>query len=256
MSGLWLYWPTYVDLVVELALVARLLQNGLYRVYRFFFAYLATDAIGTLLGTLFQTHLHLYGNIYFTVQSLKIVLAAFLVLEVYQLALDHHPALAQFTRNSISYVLALAAALAALGVALDRYIPPGRSVIVHRFNTFERTMDIWVLALLVLVVVFMTWFPVRLRRNGALYIGGIIIYFASRSAGLLLRNLAPEFRRPIDHAILIAAILCLSVWLIALTREGETITTVVGHRWQPAEATRLAAQLDAINARLLRLSRR
>jgi hypothetical protein len=256
MSDLWLPWPTYVDLAASLALVARLLQNGLYRVYRFFFAYLAADAMETLLAVLFQTRLQWYANLYLVGQTVKIILAVFLVLEVYQLALEHHPALAQFIRNSIVYVLAVAAGLAALGIALDRYIPPGRSVIVHRFNTFERTMDICVLALLVLVVVFMTWFPVRLRRNGALYIGGIIIYFASRSAGLLLRNLAPEFKRPIDHGILIAAILCLSVWLMALTREGEKITTVVGHRWQPAEATRLAAQLDAINARLLRLSRR
>jgi hypothetical protein len=256
MSGLWLYWPTYLDLAVESALVARLLQNGLFRVYRFFFAYLAVDAAETLLGSLFQTHLQIYADIYLVSQTLKIVLGGFLVLEVYQLALEKHPALARFLRNSISYVLAGAAVVAALGIAVDHYVPTGRSVAIHRFNTFERTMDIWMLLLLLLIVLFTTWFPVRLKRNGALYIGGIIIYFFSRSTGLLLRNLAPQFKAPIDKAILIAAIVCLMVWLMALTREGEQVTTVVGHRWSPAESERLAAQLNAINATLVRLSRR
>src|SRR5258706_7884862 len=118
--------------------------------------------------------------------------AVFVVLEVYQIALERHPALARFLRNSITWVLAGAAAVAALGVALDRSVPPHRSIIIHHFNRFERTMDLWMLLLLAIIVIFMAWFPVRLKRNGVLYIGGFVIYFLSRSTGLLMMNLAPE----------------------------------------------------------------
>ena len=37
--------------------------------------------------------------------------------------------------------------------------------------------------------------------------------------------------------------------------EGEKVTTVVGHRWDPAAMDRVSGQLDAINASLMKLSR-
>lgn len=256
MSGLWLYSTSYVDLVLEVALIIRLLQTGLHRAYRLFFAYLTADATETLAGTLLQTNLQWYGYIYLGGQSLKMVLAVFMVLEIYRTALEGHPALSRFGQNTVRYVLAAAAAVATLAIALDRAVPPGRSPIIHHFNTFERTMDLWMLLFLAIIAVFMSWFPIRLRRNSVLYIGGFMVYFLSRSMGLLLRNLTPHLKRPIDNAMLTTSILCLLVWLCAFTPKGEKATTVVGHRWRPTEAERLAKQLDAINAKLLRLSRR
>ena len=247
---------SYLDLAAETALIVSLIRNQLFRVYRFFFAYLTTDAVETAAGALFQTNRHLYANIYFAGQGLKIILGVFVVLELYQLALEQHPALATFGRNTVIYVMSCAALVAALTLSLDRAVPPGRSPVVHRFNTFERTMDLTMLVFLIVAIAFMLWFPVRMKRNGAFYVGGFVIYFLSRSAGLLLRNLTPQFRGPIDNAILVASIVCLLVWLFALTPKGEQITTIIGHRWRPAAAKRLTDQLDAINAKLMRLSRR
>src|SRR5580704_15818695 len=109
MGGLWLDWIPYLDLAVEIALIINLIRNGLYRVYGYFFAYLAADSIETVVGILFQTHRRLYGEIYFTGQSVKMLLAVFVLLELYQIALERHPALARFGRRTVSYVLAVAA---------------------------------------------------------------------------------------------------------------------------------------------------
>jgi hypothetical protein len=256
MGGLWLDWIPYLDLAVEIALIINLIRNGLYRVYGYFFAYLAADSLETVVGILFQTRRRLYAEIYFTGQSVKMLLAVFVLLELYQIALERHPALARFGRRTVSYVLAVAALGAGLAISLDRNIPPGRPPVLHRFNTFERTMDLWMLLFLVIICGFMVWFPVRLKRNGALYIGGFIIYFLSRSAGLLFRNLTPQWMHPIDDALGIASISCLIVWLCALSRKGEEVTTVVGHRWRLEDTKRLTGQLEAINTKLVRLSRR
>ena len=48
------------------------------------------------------------------------------------------------------------------------------------------------------------------------------------------------------------SVLCLTFWIMLLNREGETKRVVVGHQWNPAAEQRLRAQLDAINASLLR----
>ena|SRR5579862_425765 len=256
MSTAWLNWLSNVDLAVELAVIGRLIHNGLFRIYRFFFAYLAIDTAETILGRLVSFHSNLYAYIYLAGQSVKMAVAVFVVLEVYQVALEPHPALARFVRTSAGYILLAAAAIAVLGSALDRSVPPRRSAMIHHFNRFERTLDLWMLLLLGLIAIFITWFPVPLKRNAVLYVGGFMFYFLSRSGGLLMINLTPDLTRPLDALILAAAILCALAWFVSLTREGEEITTVVGHRWHPAEAARLAGQLQAINNKLLRLNRR
>ena len=42
----------------------------------------------------------------------------------------------------VAYALLAAAVMA---VPLDRAVPAGRSPVVHRFDTFERSMDLWML---------------------------------------------------------------------------------------------------------------
>jgi hypothetical protein len=49
---------------------------------------------------------------------------------------------------------------------------------------------------------------------------------------------------------------CFIFWLLALSRQGEYKRVVVGHQWNPADEQKLRAQLDAINASLLRAIRK
>jgi hypothetical protein len=246
----------YLNLAATIALIFSLRWNGLYRVYRCLFAYLIADAAQTLIGLAVQSHVVLYGWTYVGGQLVKIVLAVFVVLELYRLALAAHPALARFGRRTVSYALAAAAAVAACGLLLGRSVAPdSKSKFLYVMYSFERTMDTAMLVFLVIVIVYMTWFPVRLKRNAALYIGSFLIYFLSRSAGLLLLNSAPQLRRAMGIAMLGVGAVCLLAWLIALQQEGEETTTVIGHRWDPAAADRLTGQLEAINTRLLRLFR-
>ena len=99
-----LTWLWYLDFGANLALLASLAWNGLYRIYRFFFAYLAADVLESLGGLLFQKSYRIYGEIYFAGQSIKMLLAVFVVLEIYRIALAGRPALARFGRETVSYV--------------------------------------------------------------------------------------------------------------------------------------------------------
>jgi hypothetical protein len=256
MQAHWLSAVWYLNLAATVALALNLLRTGLYRVYRFFFVYLAVDAVQTVDLMLLRSHRKAYAWNYVFTQPVKVLLAIFVILELYRVALAQRPALARFGRDTVGYVLAAAALVAFSLLMLDSAIPRGQDKVLHRLFSFERTMDIWMLTFLIVISAFMAWFPVRMTRNGALYIAGFAVYFLARASGLLLVNLAPDFKKMLDPVLLSVSFACLIVWLFALRSEGEQTTVVTGRQWDPGAMTRLTGQLDAINARLLRLSGR
>jgi hypothetical protein len=256
MQAHWLSAIWYLNFAATLVLILRLARNGLYCVYPFLFVYLATDAAQTAALLLLRPRSNAYGWTYVFGQLVKIVLAIFVILEQYRVALAQRPALARFGRDAVGYILGAAAVLALSLLMLDSSIPPGQSKILHRVFSFERTMNVWMLTFLLVIGVFMTWFPVRMTRNGALYVAGFAIYFLSRALGLLLINLAPDFQKSFDLAMLTVSFACLMVWLFALRREGEETTVVTGARRDPARIQQLTQQLDGMNARLAEIGRR
>jgi hypothetical protein len=228
----------------------------LYRVYLWLFAYLAMDAAQTSLLLLFKAHRKLYSWTYVLSQPLKVALTVFVVLELYRVALAQWPALARFVRNKVGQLMAAAAAVALLFVMLDPSSRDGQSPVLHGINSFERTMDIGMLVFLIIICVFMTWFPIHMTRNGMLYIAGFVVYFLSRATGLLLTNLAPHFQDRFDTAMLSVSFACLMIWLVALRHRGEEVTVVSGPRRDPARMQHLTERLDAMNARLAEIARR
>lgn len=246
----------YLNIAGEAALLLRLLFSGLAGIYVSLFLFLTADLAEMVGLAVIPLNTKLYGSLYMAGQAVNSVLAVFVVLELYWLALEGHPALARYGRKTVGYVLAAAAAIAACLLVVGHTVPTGQSPVLHNFFSFERTMDVWVLIFLVAISIFMSWFPVRLRRNVAFYIGGFLVYFFSRASGLMLVNLLPpRFQYPVDTAVGFVQFACLLVWLFALRREGEETTTVIGHGWNPAAMERLTAQLASINASLERLSR-
>jgi hypothetical protein len=246
----------YLTMAGATAVLASLAWGGLWRSYRWLFCYLLTDTVQTLAALFFQRNRNLYAEIYLAGNTLKLVLAVFVVLELYNRALASQPALARFGRNTVSYVLACAALVSMATLLLNRNLPPGQSIILYRFFAFERIMHLALLIFLTLVTAFMFWFPVRLTRNSILYITGFMAYFLAHSAAYLTLMFAPGLTRPAGLVMLGVTFACLLVWLVALRRAGEETTTVIGHRWDPAAMERLSGQLDAINTNLMRLSRR
>jgi len=237
------------------ALAIRLFYEGLAPLYRALVIYLVTDTVQQILVRTFMSNGDLVGWIYAVGQLLKAGLSVFIVLNLCRLALAGKPALARFGHQTIGYLFGLAAVISGLGVFLDIQAARGPEQRLRAFLTFERTMDSLVLVVLALTSLFLLWFPLKVRRNVALNIAGFVVYSFERWAGLLATNLWPNRRGQFSIAMLSVSFICLMLWLITLRRDGETMTTVIGHRWNAVEADHLRGQLDAINARLERFSR-
>jgi hypothetical protein len=249
----------YFHIAGTFALVARLYQTGLIRTYRWFGIYMLVGLAGSTLNIYFlQTHrLRCYAETYMIGMGMKMIVSVFVLLELYRVALASQPAIARFGRQTVGYALVVAAAIAALGLILDRSAPKDQPLLLYRYFKVERTMDVWALTFLLLITAFMLWFPVKLMRNAAFYLLGFVVYFSARSAGLLVVNLLTRRYQPaVDSIMLGISLCCLLFWVFALRREDRDRATVIGHRWDPSAMDRLTGQLDAINASLLRFSRR
>jgi hypothetical protein len=246
----------YLNLIAELGLLWRLLHFHLNRTYRPLFIYWLVQAVANvaILSAPMATYLYLY--LYWGAQTINIFTAVFVVQDLYRIALADHPAVASFGRRSMLGALALAGLLALSGASLDTAILPGQYTAIHRFATFERSMNFVVLVYLLLISGLLLWFPIKVRRNIVVYIFGFVLFSGSRSFGLLLANLLPaKDTRLISTVLLGLTLLCLLIWIVGIRPEGEHVTATPGSRRNPETARRLTGQLDAINSALSRFGR-
>lgn len=255
-KGLW-----FLTTGLTAAVLVKLWLTGLIKVYKLFFAYLLVDFVSSVGAMMIPFHSKMYGSFYFTAQTLKIIVGAFVLIEIYSLALERHPALARFGRSIVGYILIGAGALPLIELWLGRWAGAATAAqrYVRAFLLFEQTIDGTMAIFLILISVFMAWFPVRLRRNVVVYTSGFIAWSLSRSVMALImsRWFTDAHTKQITGIVQFCfALGCLVFWLIGFQREGEVRTAVVGHVWNRAEAEKLAEQLDAINDNLEKMRRR
>jgi hypothetical protein len=239
------------------AVLVKLWSSGLVRIYKLFTCYLAADFLSSLAALYLPYDTDLYGYAYFSSQTLKIVIASLALVEIYSFALERTPALAAFGRSTVGYLLAAAAVIPLVVAFADR--SPSAHPGFRAYLLFEQTMHATIAIFLILISVFMAWFPLQLRRNVIVYVIGFIVWSLSRSTGLhlVIGRSGNKWVSALVNMILMAVtIACLLFWLIGLRKEGEGRTAVVGHLWNRAEAERLTRQLDAINDSLDRMRRR
>jgi hypothetical protein len=245
----------YLNFCAELALLYRLLYFGLSRTYLSLFLYWLLQALASVVLMAIPFESRRYAYVYWGAQTIIVLMAVFVVQDLYRIALLQHPALASIARRSVIAALAIAAVVALSGLTLDSTILPGQALSAHRFETFERSMNFVVLLFLLLISALLLWFPIKVRRNIVVYIAGFVLFSASRAFGILMYNLLPQDARLISTILLGFTLLCLLIWIVRIQPEGELVTATPGYRRNPETMQRLSHQLDSINAALARFVR-
>lgn len=252
-KGIW-----YLVIVLTAAVVVKLSVSGLFKIYKLLYSYLLLSLLSSLAALTIPYNTKAYGQFYFSTETARVIIAALVVVEVYALALENTPALARFGRNAVGYILGAAMVIPVLALLLDNTKSGEPYPYLRLYYLFEQTMDGTIGIFLILISLFMAWFPVRLRRNVIAYIAGFIIWTLTRSASAHLANRFPKNLlaiRTISSLQMCVVAGCLMWWLVVFKRGGEARTAVVGHLWNREEADRLTEQLDAINNGLARLRR-
>jgi hypothetical protein len=243
-------------LVVEIAALAilclRIWLIGLHRVYVYFFGFLVLELLQALIPVLVPLESRLYRDSYVASEAFILAFFALVVLELYSKVLRDLPGIAGTARRYIKATLALAIVVALLLLGLGK----AQATVTGYLSSFEQTVMSSLVVFVLLVSAFLVYYPVPLARNVIVYLMGYAVFFLTNATVFLTIDLGHYWNRQLGSIIMGVEAVCFIFWLLALSRQGEYKRVVVGHQWNPADEQKLRAQLDAINASLLRAIRK
>jgi hypothetical protein len=249
----------------ELAILAgcalsaiRLLYTGLYRRYRALFAYLVFRFFytGALLFVFTNLLSAAYGWFWIITEPIIWLFYVLLVIELYSLILERHKGLQTLGRWVLYVGLSLSILIS--GLALLPELTggrPQRSRLLPYYFAIERGVDFSLLLFLLLILLWLTRYPVPLNRNVVVHSIAYSILFLSNTAGLLGRVIFGfNLSRSVTTFLLGIGAVCIFIWFFFLTRKGEEVRISLPI-FGPEHEERILSQLDALNKTLLKVSR-
>ena len=246
--------------------VFKLIYTGLFRRYRVFFLYFLFRAPYM---TVFLIVSHMKGlpggdgirsNLYYYLflYSDPIFLLAYIwvVMELYGLVLERYKGLytlgrwAMYGAIVISGTISILTMLPKLGPSVPE---PSKKVMYEVYA--ERGIDFALVIFILLIVWFLSKYPVPLSRNVVVHTVIYSIFFLS-DALILLWRLMLGYNVGGTYNVVATAIgsACTVAWAVLLTAKGEEVPQLPQIR--PEAEERILHQLDALNATLLKVSQK
>ena len=265
----WMNAAQYATEALAIVLIFRLLslRERRERVYSVFVAFLVIQLVETVTYFAYTQWWREKVDYRYIWISSTIILAAFSLWLVYSLAravLTELPGILRFSRILLNAVFPVAIILA---------FSTARSEWASRSAKFQDPLDrlmfvvsiadrgISMAALLVLLAIlaFILWFPVKMPKNLAIFSVGFVLYFTAKTGFELFRNYLPAVARnalALSVFVSVVLIACFLYWIVFLDPKGQTAQVRLGHGWRLAEQNKLIEQLDALNGVLMRSSQR
>ena len=236
----------------------RLYSSGLFRRYRFFFAYLIFSAVQT--GTAAAMNVKSREYWYFWIYSEPVlwVFYVLVVLELYSLVLDKYKGLYSMGRLALYASVALSVLLSGLTMLYRAAGVPARqgSHVLVNYFAIERGVVCSLLIFLFLILLILSRYPVQLSRNVVIHCIVYSAFFLSNTLGLLLRSvLGISVSRWLSNVQVGITALCVVLWAVLLSRKGESHLITLASL-APEQEERILSKLDALNTTFLRAARK
>ncbi len=240
---------------LEGALIVWLWRQKLHVSYRYFWFYLIFDLLFGLVLSAVRPASNLYAVLYFTAEFAKLALLFAVVLETCRMTLDRYPSIAAAGRKAVQASFAAAILLSVVAAGFESSLPKGDFPILFYLLVALRSGMVTLAVATILIFAFLSWFPVRISQNSVRFLTIFLFYLGSKAAFLFALNyLGYDLRQIVSLSILGLAGVCIALWIASLRREGEYVSAVVRPARNAGREEVLVAQLDAINASLLRIA--
>lgn len=238
-------------------LAVRLLRLDLHRRYRVFFAYLIFWTVRSAVLLPVNVKSGAYQIIWIVTEPLLWVFYILLVLELYSLILESHKGLYTVGRWVMYFGFGIAVVGSVLSLIPPPHDPVKQSTLLAYVLLIERGVDVSVVLFLLVMLLFLLWYPVPLSRNVIVHSVVYSVFFISNSLGFLLAStLGYHLLRPVNLGTMAVSTICVFIWLKYLSRAGEERLTTLRAAWRPGQERQLVEQLNSINATLLRAVRK
>jgi len=265
----WIDAAQYATETLSLVLILRLmfLRDRQQSVYLIFALFLAAELLTTAGYFVLRSRLD-YRLFWICSTSILWIFYLSVVYSLAKAVLAELPGILRFSRKLLIIVFPLAIFIA-LSTARSEYWATGGANFKDRTDrvlvvwyVLDRAISMSALLVLIVILAFILWFPVKMSRNLAILSIGFVVYFGSETGLDLLRTYSGRgVLQPYTIAILdtcgsLVLIFCFAYWIAFIDLKGQTVQVRLGHSWRPADQIKLIQQLESLDLALLRNSRR
>ena len=246
-----------VLLLGSVLMVLKLYRTGLYRRYPVFFAFFIFRIPNNIWPLFLGVTSPLYLQVWVLTEPIGLGFYVLMVMELYRLVLEKYKGLYSLGRWALYVSLAISVSISAISL-LPRIKPSlaQPSKVMFYVLATERGIDTALAIFIVLILCFLSLFPVKLSWNVRVHALVFSIFFLSNVFVLLVRSLFGLLLVYEVNAILLCITAASVVaWLTLLRATGEE-TQSAPAVYGPEEESRLLMHLDSLNAALLRASGR
>ena len=255
-----------VDMLLGTVLIGKLWISGLYKCYRVFWLFWIINLFSSyawLLMWLGKFNQIDYRIVWLCTSFPVWLITVFMVYSQMEKILVNLPGIAKLSRTFLN-LACISAVMIGVVSALIEYgawglwdpnklwtgLTAGGIIVARMFAS---------IALLVFLAIlcFLLWFPVSVSKNVASLTVGLLIYFASKTAVLLLRGSWSESSLQLASVcISVISSLCFVYWIIQITPKGETAPLQLRLPWRNVDKQRLVRQLELLDQSLVQAARR
>ena len=246
-----------VLLLGSMLMALMLYRTGLYRRYPIFFAFFIFRILNSIWPMFLEVSSDLYQKVWVLSTPIALGFYVLMVVELYKLVLEKYKGLYTLGRWAMYVSLAVSVTISVISL-LPRIHPSAaqRSRIMSYVLATERGIDTALAIFIVLILCFLSLFPVKLSRNVRVHALVFSIFFLSNTFVLLMRSLfGKHLADEVNTVLLGVTAASVVAWLTLLRAAGEDTQSAPAQYGQEDES-RLLMHLDSLNAALLRASGR
>jgi hypothetical protein len=235
----------------------KLYRTRLYRRYPIFFAFFVFRILNSIWPLFLALSSDLYQKLWVLTEPVEFGFYVLIVVELYKLILEKYKGLYTLGRWALCGSLAISVAISGISL-LPRINPsmPQRSKIMFYVLATERGVETGLALFIVLMLCFLSFFPVKLSRNVRMQALVFSIFFLSNTFVVLIHSLFGHRMEDEVNTILMGVSAgSIVAWLTLLSVAGEEVPHTPALYSQEHES-RLLTHLDSLNAALLRASNR
>jgi len=256
-----------VTILASALTVVKLFTSGLYRRYRIFFTYfllrlpymtlflVLTNLKGLEGGPGVKSNLYFYTFLW--TEPFVTLAYILMVLELYSLVLERYKGLYTLGRWAMYGAILISGTISILSL-LPKISPltPEHSKRLFYEVGAERGVDLALVIFIVLIVWFLSKYPVPISRNVVTHTVIFAAFFLTNALVLLWRTLLGFQVNDLFNVVTTAiSSACAIAWWLLLSAKGEEVRSQPT-QFRPDSEERILQQLDALNATLLKVSRK
>lgn len=238
--------------VLSVILVVVFAARGIHRLYPAFFCYCIFDVVMTITPFLpgkFNTISTIHSGLW----MLQWPFYFLLVLELIDRILSDHRGLSSLGKRAVQVMMVAATSIALLSLKLDSNAATNVEGRLHLFFQTERVIAACLLVFLVLINLFLWYFPVRLSRNTKAYCWGFTLFFLVKAIAPVLVNWSGlSALEKADQIHLGGMFLCELAWILAITKRGAERTPAFPRQWTAEEQEKVLSTLTTFEQQISR----